>query len=161
MLKLTLLEVVFRSLPEEFIVILAIYVFSKTVINVKRYITSSLLYLIAVYTIRLLPIQYGVHTILNIIVLIILTVNINKISIIKSIQASVMTIILLFICEGINMFIVKYILKVNVVNMLSNTPLKILYSTPSLVIFTATVFAYYFYLDRHRKLNEVKNGEVI
>ncbi|MCB2300106.1 hypothetical protein [Clostridium tagluense] len=161
MLKLSLLEVYLRALPESFLVIFAVYAFSKTVINVKRYIISSILYGISVYLIRSLPIQYGVHTILNIIMIIVLTAFLNKIVIIKSIQASIMALILLFICEGINMIIIKYIFKVNVINILSNTSEKILYGIPSLVIFAVTVFTYYFYLDRRKKLNEVINGETI
>jgi len=161
MLKLTLLEVFLRALPESFLVVFAVYAFSKTVINMKRYIISSIFYVILIYIIRLLPIQYGVHTILNIIVLIVLTVNINKIVIIKSIQASIMALILLFICEGINMFIIQYIFKVNVINLLTNRSLKILYGIPSLVIFATTVFSYYIYLARRKKLTEVLNGEAI
>ncbi|MBW9171429.1 hypothetical protein K2F43_09430 [Clostridium estertheticum] len=161
MLRLTLLEVVLRILPEEFLVIFAVYVFSKTVINVEKYMKSSIIYIIAVYVIRFLPIQYGVHSILNIIIIIILTVNINKISIIKSIQASLMTVILLFICEGINVFIVQYVFKVNVKYVFSQPLSKIVYSTPSLVIFALIVFTYYIYLVKKNKLSEVMNGEII
>ena len=161
MLKLTLLEVFLRVLPEEFLIIFAVYAFSKTVINVKKYIITSILFVIAVYIIRLLPIQYGVHTILNIIVIIVLTININKISIIKSIQASIMAMILEFICEGINMFIIQHIFKRDIVYVLGIPLLKILYGIPSLLIFAATVFTYYFYLGRRKKLSEVINGETI
>ncbi|MGV8984058.1 hypothetical protein [Clostridium sp.] len=161
MLKLTLLEVFLRSLPEEFLVIFAVYAFSKTVINIKKYIISSILYLISVYLIRLLPIQYGVHTILNIIVIIIVSVNINKIGTIKSIKAGIMAVILLFICEGINMVIIQDVLKVNMINILSNTSLKILYGIPSLVMFAAVVCTYYLYLVKRKKLSEVRNGETI
>ncbi|MBU3159996.1 hypothetical protein KPL37_09555 [Clostridium frigoris] len=161
MLRLTLLEVFLRALPEAMLLIFAVYAFSKTVINVKRYILSIIIYVIAVYIIRLLPIQYGVHTILNIIAIIVLTISINKISIIKAIQASIMAMVLEFICEGINMFIIQHIFKVNVINILSNTSLKILYGIPSLVIFAAIAFTYYFYLVRKKKLSEVIDGEVI
>ncbi|MBU3171050.1 hypothetical protein [Clostridium estertheticum] len=161
MLRLTLLEVVLRSLPEEFLVIFAVYVFSKTVVNVKRYIISSIIYIIAVCLIRLLPIQYGVHTILNIIIIIVLTTNVNKISIINSIKASIITVILLFICEGINVFIVRYVFKVDVKHVFSQPLSKILYSVPSLVIFALIVFTYYFYLVKKNKLSEVMNGEII
>jgi len=161
MLRTTLLEFFFRGLPEEFLIIFAVYAFSKTVINIKKYILSSILLVIAVYLIRLLPIQYGVHTILNIIVTIVLTVNINKIGIIKAIQASIVTIILEFICEGINMFIIQYIFKANIVNLLSDPLLKILYGIPSLLIFAAIVSTYYFYLVRNKKSKEVINGEII
>lgn len=161
MLKLTLLEVFLRALPESFLVVFAVYAFSKTVINVKRYIISSLIYVILIYIIRLLPIQYGVHTILNIIVIILLTVNINKISIIKSIQTSLMTIILEFICEGINVFTIQYIFKVDIAHLLSVPSLKIIYGIPSLLIFAVTVAIYYFWSDRRKKLSEVIDGEII
>ena len=161
MLKLTLLELFLRGLPEGFLLIFAVYVFSKAVIDKKRYITSSIIYVIAVYLIRLLPIQYGVHTILSIIVIIVLAVNISKISIIKSIQACIMAMIFVFVCEGINMIIIKYIFKADIVHILSEPSLKILYSIPSLLIFAAIVFTYYFWLPRRKKLSEVKNGEVI
>ncbi|WP_298842495.1 hypothetical protein [Clostridium sp.] len=160
-MKLTLLEVFLRSLPEEFLIIFAVYAFSKTAINVKKYIISSTLFLMAVYLIRLLPIQYGVHTILNVIVIIILTVNINKISIIKSIQASIMTMILEFVCEGINMFMIQYVFKVKIAKLLNNPLLKILYGFPSLLILAVIVFTYYSYLARRKKLKEVINGEII
>ncbi len=150
-----------RSLPEEFLIIFAVYAFSKTAINVKKYIISSTLFLMAVYLIRLLPIQYGVHTILNVIVIIILTVNINKISIIKSIQASIMTMILEFVCEGINMFMIQYVFKVKIAKLLNNPLLKILYGFPSLLILAVIVFTYYSYLARRKKLKEVINGEII
>ena len=161
MLKLTLLEFFLRGLPEGFLLIFAVYAFSKTVINIKKYIISSIIFVIAVYLIRLLPIQYGVHSILNIIVIIVLTVNINKIGIIKSIQASIMAMILEFICEGINMFVIQYIFKVDINYLLSDPSLKILYGIPSLLIFAVTVFTYYFWLARRKKLSEVVNGEII
>ena len=161
MLKLTLLELFFRGLPEGFLIILAVYAFSKTAINKKKYIVASISLVIAVYLIRLLPIQYGVHTILNLIVVIVLTVNINKIDIIKSIQGGIMTIILEFICEGINMFIIQYIFKADIVYVLGEPSLKTLYGIPSLLIFAAIVSTYYFYLARRKKLREVINGEII
>ena len=160
MLKLTLLEFFFRGLPEELLLIFAIYAFSKTVINIKRYIASSILLVLLVYSIRFLPIQYGVHTILNLIVTIVLTVSINKIDIIKAIQASIITVIIEFICEGINVFIIGHIFKVDVRYVLSEPSLKILYGIPSLLIFAAIVSIYYFVLFRKKDLKEVTNGEI-
>ena len=160
MLKLTILEVILRS-PEEFLIIFAVYVFSKNVINIKRYIISSIFYVSAIYIIRLLPIQYGVHTILCIIVIIVLTININKINIIKSIQSSIMAMILEFICEGINIFIIQYLFKADINYIFDKPLLKILYGIPSLVIFAFIVVTYYIYLVRRKKLKEVIYGEII
>ena len=161
MLRITLLEFFFRGLPECFLIIFAVYAFSNTVINIKRYIISSTIFLIAVYLIRLLPIQYGVHTILNIIIIIVLTVNINKIGIIKSIQASLMAMILEFICEGINVFIIQYIFKADIIYVLSELILKTLYGIPSLLIFATIVSVYYFSVARRKKFREEIYGENI
>ncbi|MBU3214564.1 hypothetical protein LL033_04690 [Clostridium estertheticum] len=154
MLRLTLLDVFLRVLPEGFLIVFAVYAFSKTVINIKKYIISSIIYVFAVYLIRLLPIQYGVHTILNIIVIMVLTININKISIINSIKASIMAMILEFICEGINVFMIQYVFKANVRSVLNDPSLKTLYGIPSLVIFVVIVGAYYYYLIKRKELME-------
>lgn len=161
MLRITLLEFFLRGLPEGILIIFAVYAFSKTVIDLKKYVLSCIIYIIAVYLVRLLPIQYGVHTILNIIILIILTVNVNKIVVIKAVQASIMALMLEFICEGINMVIIKYIFKVDMIKLLSDTSFKILYGIPSLLIFLAIVSTYYYYLSRRKKLRETINGEAI
>jgi len=161
MLKLTLLEFFLRGVPEGFLLIFAVYAFSKTIINIKKYILTSIIFSISVYLIRLLPIQYGVHSILNIIVMIVLTVNINKISTIKSIQASIMAMIMEFICEGINVFIIQYIFKADIKYILTDLSLKILYGIPSLLSFAVIVATYYFYVARRKKSSEVIDGEII
>lgn len=161
MLKLTLLEFFLRGLPEDFLLTFAVYAFSKTVINAKKYIISSILLTLIVYLIRFLPIQIGVNTILNIFGLIFLTVNINKISIIKSIQACIMTIILEFICEGINMLVIQYIFKLNINSVFKEPTLKILYGIPSLLIFACFITLYYMKKLKKKELGDVFNGEII
>jgi len=161
MLEITLLEFFLRGLPEGFLIFFAVYVFSTTVINLKRYLLSSIILVISVYLIRLFPIQYGVHIILNLIVVIVLAVNINKISVIKAIQTSLITVLLEFICEGINMLIINYIFKVDITNILGNPSLKILYSIPSLLIFLTIVFACRYYMYRRKRLSGVRDGEAI
>ena len=74
MLKLSVVEFVARAVPEAFLFIFAIYTFSHTRINKKRYLLSSLLMTIMIFIIRSLPISYGIHTILSIMVLILFMV---------------------------------------------------------------------------------------
>ena len=109
MLQVTPFEFFARGLPEGFLFIFAAYTFSKNYINIKRYILSSIIYVIIAYTIRFLPINYGVHTILNLFIFITLTVNINKINLVEAIRANLISVILLFTCEGINVLIIQYI----------------------------------------------------
>lgn len=150
MLKVSLLELFFRAIPEAFLFIFAIYAFSKTAINIKKYLISSILFVIIAYSIKFLPIQYGVHTILIFISMIPLTVNINKIHILKAIQSSIIVIILQFICEAINIFIIQNIFKMDLNYVFNNPTLKILYGIPSLLIFALIVTLYYVRLLRRK-----------
>ena len=74
MLRLTAFEFIARVIPEGFVIMLAMIALSNIKLNVKRYIISSLLFAIYVYVGRMLPINYGVHTILDIFVMIILII---------------------------------------------------------------------------------------
>jgi len=152
MLKVTLLEFFTRGLPEAFIFILAAYAFSKKIINIQKYIISSLLFVILVYTIRSLPIHYGVHAILNIFIFIVITVNINKIELIKSMRAGIIAIILEFLCEGINVLIIQYIFKADINYVFKEPVLKILYGIPSMLIFAILVNVYYIILLKRKEL---------
>jgi len=143
MLKITLLELFLRGVPEGLLFIFGTYAFSKRIINAKSFIMSSILYIILVYLIRSLPIHYGVHAILNIFVLIILTVNINKISLIKSIKSGIIIIMLQFLCEGINVLIIQYVFKVDINYVFTQPVIKILYGIPSIMIFACIVIVYY------------------
>ena len=155
MLKLTMFEFVIRSIPEVFVFMFAAYAFSKTRIDKKIYILSSLLLAVAVFVIRALPINYGVHTILNISFMTIISNSINKIEIISSVKAAIIMAIILFASEGINVFILKFLLGDRLTMILSNPVLKTIYGLPSLVILASIVIGYYIFLGKRNKL---RNG---
>lgn len=161
MLKLTLLEFLARGIPEAFLFIFAAYAFSKNVLNIRRYLLSSVLFASMGYFIRLLPINYGVNIILSIIIFIIIIININQIDTIKSIKAVVITVILEFACEGINILIIQSILKLNVNYIFSNPTLKILYGIPSLLLMGCIIAIYYIILLKRKELRFFKDGEVM
>ena len=152
MLKVTLLEFFTRGLPEAFVFILAAYAFSKKIVNIKKYLISSILFVIMVYSIRFLPIHYGVHAILNIFIFIVITVNINKIDLIKSMRSGIIAIILEFLCEGINVLIIQYVFKVDINNVFKEPVMKILYGIPSILIFAFIVIAYYIILYKKERV---------
>lgn len=155
MLKLSVLEFLFRLIPEGFLFILASYALSKSLIDKKRYIISSILLASIVYIIRSLPIHYGVHTILVLITYIVLTVNINKIDIIKSIKAGIVTIIFEFICEGINVFLIQKVFRVGVDVVFSEPLLKVVYGTPSLLMLGCVIVLWYIRLLKRKELTNI------
>ena len=87
MLKLQPIEFFLRTIPEGFLFIFAIYVFSQINITRKKYIISSLVFSSSVYIIRLLPINYGVHMILSVLVLLFISIVYNKVEAIQSVKS--------------------------------------------------------------------------
>ena len=160
MLKLPLLELFLRGIPEGFLIIFSVYAFSKTIVNKKRYLISSIIFLVAVYLIRLLPIQFAVHTILGLIMTIVLTVNINKIPIIKSIQACIVATIVESICEGLNILVIQYVFRLDINYVFNEPTLKIVFGIPSLLIFACIAIFYYISKFKRKELRDVFNGEI-
>lgn len=152
MLKLTPLEFFTRGLPEAFLFIFAAYAFSKRFVNIKSYIISSVLYGFMAYIVRFLPIHYGVHTIINVFIIITLTVNINKIDLISSIRSAITVIIVQFICEGINVLIIQYIFNADMNQVFNHPVLKILYGIPSIIIFGSISLICYIRFLRRKEL---------
>ncbi|MPQ45165.1 hypothetical protein, partial [Clostridium tarantellae] len=134
MLKVTQLEFLVRGMPECMLLFLAAYAIKKSPINKKKYFISVIIMAVTVYFIRLLPISYGVHTILSLFLFIILSVYINKIDLTTSIKAGIITFIIQIISEIINVGVIKFVLNKNINDIFSHPTLKILYGVPSTLI---------------------------
>lgn len=160
MLKITIIELLIRGIPESFLFFLAVYAFSKTKLNIVRYLISSGILCTMVYLIRLLPIERGSDTILNLITIIILATFIDRIDIIQSIKSGIIIMLLQFLCEGINVFILQVIMKMDLNSLFKNPFLKIIYSTPSLLIFGAITILYYVLLNKRKELKKITYGEI-
>nr|WP_300094959.1 hypothetical protein [Sedimentibacter sp.] len=99
----------------------------------KNLFISGIIGGICVYLTRMLPIHFGVHTILSVMLMIVLAIRLNGIEIHKAITASLTSVILLFISDL--MFVVFY----NALNFTSalsgQTLVSVLAGVPSLVLF--------------------------
>lgn len=146
MLHLTWFEFLVRVIPESFFILLAVQALSKQTIDKKKYIIASLLYAVLVFAVRELPIAFGIHTFINLFGLIVTTSYINKIKIMVSFRSCIITIILLYICELINVFLIQYVLHLDIEKMYSNVYLKALYTLPSLLLIAAIAILFYYLL---------------
>lgn len=152
MLKVSVFELFARLIPEALIFMFAIYTFSKVRVEKKKYLIASSMLGISVFFVRLLPINYGVHTILNIIMVTVIANSINKINMIKAIKASIIITVLLFIIEAISVIILNSIFREQLQVIFSNPTLKIIFGLPSLIFFEIIVGGYYIYLNKRNKL---------
>ncbi|WP_297421314.1 hypothetical protein [Clostridium sp.] len=154
MLRLTIFEYIVRAIPEAFIFIFAGYILSNNKINIARYIISSLLYATCVYIIRMLPINYGVNTILAIIIQTIILNNINKFDLIQAVKSSILTTICLFILEMLNVIVLNYAFGDKLSEVMLNPILKVVYSLPSLICFAVIIICYHY--SKKGKIKDVQ-----
>ena len=152
MLEVSLLELIIRGIPENLMFFMAAYAITKNTIQVKRYLFSSLLCAVIVYLIKLFPINNVAGFILNLIIFIVLAVIINKFDIIQSIKAIIIITLVEFISEGINIFVVQFILKKDLNYIMSDPIRKTMYFIPSLLILGGVVITYYTILLKRKEL---------
>ncbi len=155
MLKVQMFEFVARLIPEAFIFMFSAYTFSRIRLEKNKYLLSSLLLSLSVFIIRMLPINYGVHTILNIIILTVIANIINKINMVDAIKSTITTTVLLFVLEGISVVMLKSIFNDQLQIMFQDPKLKIIFGLPSLITFGIIVIGYYTYLNKKEKLTYV------
>lgn len=152
MLKVTLFETLVRGIPEALTMMLAMYAFANKKLVKKEYLTSSLILVAIVYLIRLLPINYGIHTILNIFVLIFLAFNVNKIDLIVSIKASILILVILFLCEGLNLWVIQNVFSTDINHLFDSVFIKTIFGIPSTIMFSLIVISYYLIALKKGKL---------
>lgn len=143
MLRLSIFEFLLRVIPEGFVLMFALFAICNVKIQINRYIISSILLGVFQYTIRLLPINYGVNTILGIFVMVIIMYIINKADIVLTIKASLIITIILFICEWINVFLLHMIFRERLEEIMVNGVSKTICGLPSLMCFTIIIGIYY------------------
>lgn len=155
MLKVSFLEFIIRGIPESLVFFFLAYALTKNKIQYNRYLISVVLLSVSVYLIRLLPIGNGSNSILNLIIFIVLTVLVNKFPVIQSIKTGIIIMILEFICEGINVFFIQFILKKDLNEIFKDSILKMLYTSPSLIIFACIIIIYYIRLWKRKELKSI------
>ena len=111
MMGLHFADIFFRLLPEVYLMIYFIFMLSNKKLSLIRFLISGIIIALLVYIVRLLPIYFGIHMVINLI-LYISIVNINGISLAKSICNSLIAMITLSSCEIIN-FLLLNIFNIN------------------------------------------------
>jgi hypothetical protein len=151
-MEVSLLELFARGIPEGALFILASYIFTRKEFSLKRFIISSLLLPIVTYFIRKLPIQYGVNNILSMLAFMAISIKINKINTISSIKTTIVVFIIQFLCEGINILLLQYLLNIDLQYAFSTSELKVIYGLPSLLLFGIILIIYYAIFNRRKKV---------
>lgn len=136
MLKLHWIEFFLRSIPETFLMIWGIYVINKTSFNFKKYIISTVGLSLCIFFIRRLPIYWGIHTFISII-LIISIMFIQGIPLITSLYGTLLMFLTLSLSEVLNiLMLIIFNIEINLVyvDSIMGSIRKCLLGIPSLII---------------------------
>ncbi|QCH27423.1 hypothetical protein EZN00_01020 [Clostridium tyrobutyricum] len=151
MLRITLLDLLLRAAPESFLFVVSSYIFSHKKFAVNSIIKSSIIMALSIYLIRLLPIQFGVHIILNMTVYLILLININKIGCKRSIEYAMVLMAMLSTSELLNIAVVNILCEDSFNIIIKNDFHKNLYFAPSLILFIVGISLYYNLFCKHKR----------
>lgn len=139
MLKVSLLFTILRGIPEIYLLFVMIYVLSKKKIDNKKIILSACIIGILTYFIRLLPINFGIHTVMVFIIIIITNVYINKINIINVMSGLLVASIILFLSESINIWTIQKFFNITHTRGSIKTLKEFILSFPPLFIFLINI----------------------
>ena len=164
MLSATLLEFFLRGIPEGFLFIFAGYTFSKTRVNVKKFIISGFVLGMIGYLVRFLPISFGVHSVLILIACILMLNAIHKIPLIKAISSGLIMMIIAFAAEIINGILIAFFRGFSLLEIIHdfkvidiefvNATQKLLYGLPSLTIMGLVLTVIYMTYKKKDKLTD-------
>jgi branched-subunit amino acid transport protein AzlD len=145
MLQQGILSFITRLVPEAFLVLYSIYKLTNTKVNTQKIFLSSIIAGIIVFIIRLLPIHFGVHTILGIMLYIFLAVKLNKIELHKAITTALVLEILLFVSDFILIIVYSKLFKFSTEALVGKTWLSAIAGIPSLFLFYMMVLIILFF----------------
>ncbi|PRR84312.1 hypothetical protein [Clostridium vincentii] len=153
MLKLTWIEFFLRLIPETFILIGGIHIISRKSFDMPKYIFSSIVMAILSFFIRWLPIYFGVHMMINVILTICAMVIIN-IGIMRAIYSTLLITFLLALSEFLNMIVLN-LLNINIESL--SPFIKCLFGVPSLIMMSLFIIAINWFLKRKEGIKYVSN----
>jgi len=135
MLQLPILSLFIRLIPETFLVMYAICLLTNSKVDLKKIFISGVIGGIVIYILRLLPIHFGVHTILSVMLYILLAIKLNKIEMYKAIVGSLVATIICFISDIILIAVYTNIIIVSSEAISGQTWVSVVAGLPSLIIF--------------------------
>ncbi|MGL4913334.1 MAG: hypothetical protein ACRC3Y_12985 [Romboutsia sp.] len=149
MLQSSLSYILIRTFPESIVLVLSGMILLGIKIDGKKLITNGIILGTLITLIRSLPINFGVHTILSMIVLeVILYKNSNN-QLIKSMLSTCMIWISLALSEGIYILMSTKIMNLQFENLVNNNSIYGALSTlPSLIILVGIIFLFKILMEK-------------
>ncbi len=153
-LQLILFEYILGYGLQAFIFIFGIYTFNRQKIEIKKYLLASVIAAIIAYLVRLLPISFGVHTLLDMLASIIICILLLKMPALNMIRSMSIVFVLLIFCEIVGIVTMSIIIGKEKFDYLMNSPLhKAIAAVPINLFFLVVIVLSYYLLKRKGDYN--------
>lgn len=158
--EIILFEYILGYILQGFAYCLGIYAFCMKKLETKKYVMVSGMFIVISYIMRMLPVSFGVHTILNLICLFLLAILFLKMPVLPTIRSILAITVLLLMTELVSVFcITKIVGQAQFESMMNDSLGKAIIALPSSVIFAVIAVISYFVLRKIKTKKSVKDGE--
>lgn len=131
--------------------VLGVHAFTKNKIIKSTFIICTVIFMIATYLIRLLPIHFGVHTLLSLILLIFLSLYILKFPIYSCVKATLFSTVILLMTEAVNIVFLNIVFdKQRFLEFMEDPILKSIAGIPGNILFFVVIVILYKYLTKEK-----------
>ena len=151
MFKIHWIEILFRGIPESFLILAGVGIIAGKLLPIKNYIISSVLLALCVFFARRLPVYWGIHTSIVIVSTISLLV-IQGTSLISSFYGTLYMFLILSGSEALNIVILNiFHIKTTFtyVDSMSVSIKKCLLGIPSLIMVSLFILIIYYFKNKH------------
>ncbi|SHI42564.1 hypothetical protein SAMN02745219_00274 [Desulfofundulus thermosubterraneus DSM 16057] len=138
--KMPLLALIFQSVPESILILTLGLTLMGVELKWQRIVPAAVLSSLASYFIRELPIPYGVHTLIGIVIITLLVSIFFKTSIPVSISVAMIGIAILATVEMLILPIVIFLMGKTINEIWSSLTLRILLAIPELIVLALIAF---------------------
>ena len=161
LLKIIIFEYLLGYCLQGFTFVLGVFAFSRRKIVLKTYVLTSLLVTVIIYVVRLLPISFGVHTIIIMLFLILICIIILKVPAYTTIWSVLLIMVLLLICEMADIAVMIQILgEEKFQSMMLLTSDKAIIGSVPTIFFAMLIALKYFVLNNTKKKNGENSGNI-
>jgi hypothetical protein len=143
-----------------FAIVLGIYTFNKQEINLKDYCLASGLVMVVSCLVRLLPISFGVHTIINMLFLFVICILLLKMPMYTTLRSMSLITVLLLLFEMVDVAVISSVVgNERFESLMQNSLHKSMIGVPANVLFMAFVVLANYIMkkkgDHHRKVSSL------
>jgi len=143
-----LIALILQGIPEQIAVVTLAFVIARVPLDWKKIILGGIFLALSVYLLRMLPITFGVHTIVLIGFLFFIVFRSGQVSLTSSIITSILSILTLIILEIISLSILMPVFNITHDVFVKNVFLRILITLPQVLLIFIVAFVIRNFLKR-------------